>query len=94
MNHIFVAFIAYCLQVTFRRRLRLLAAGLMPRAALEKVSAIWMVDIHVPTTDPRVLVLPRYTDPDNEQKLLLSQLRRALPEQPTPRIRIEAIAAA
>ena len=86
MNHIFVAFIAYCLQVTFRRRLRLLAAGLMPRAALEKVSAIWMVDIHVPTTD--------YTDPDNEQKLLLSQLRRALPEQPTPRIRIEAIAAA
>ena len=34
--HIFVAFIAYCLHVTLRRRLHKLAPGLTPRAVLEK----------------------------------------------------------
>ena len=38
--HIFVAFLAYCLQVTLKQRLRALAPGLTPRAALEKFSAI------------------------------------------------------
>jgi hypothetical protein len=92
--HIFVAFIAYCLQVTLKHRLRLLAPGLTPRAALEKMRAIQMVDVHLPTTDGRVLVLPRYTQPDNDQKLLLSQLKLTLPDQPPPRIRAEAVAAA
>jgi transposase len=91
--HIFVAFIAYCLQVTLKHRLRLLAPGLTPRAALEKMSAIQMVDVQVPTTDGRVLTLPRYTQPDNDQKLLLSQLRLNLPKQPPPRIRANAAAA-
>ena len=53
-----------------------------------------MVDVHVPTTDGRVLVLPRYTQPENDQKLLLSQLRLTLPEQPPPRIRAQTLAAA
>ena len=92
--HIFVAFIAYCLQVTLKHRLRLLAPGLTPRAALEKMCAIQMVDVHVPTTDGRVLVLPRYTQPENDQRLLLSQLRLTLPDQPPPRIRAKALAAA
>jgi IS4 transposase len=92
--HIFVAFIAYCLQVTLKHRLRLLAPGLTPRAALEKMRAIQMVDVHVPTTDGRVLILPRYTQPENDQKLLLSQLRLTLPDQPSPRIRTKALAAA
>ncbi len=91
--HIFVAFIAYCLQVTLKHRLRALAPGLTPRAALEKLAAIQMVDVQVPTTDGRLLVLPRFTQPDNDQKLLLSQLKLALPEQPPPRIRVHAVAA-
>ena len=33
--HIFVAFLAYCLHVTLRARLKPLAPGLMPRAVLE-----------------------------------------------------------
>ena len=33
--HIFVAFLAYCLQVTLKARLRPLAPGLTPRSALE-----------------------------------------------------------
>jgi len=44
--HIFVAFLVYCLQVTLKARLRPLAPGLTPRSALEKFSAIKMVDVH------------------------------------------------
>ena len=84
--HIFVAFLAYCLQVTLKARLRPLAAGLTPRAALENLAAIQMVDVHLPTTDGRHLVLSRYTQPEPEQKILLDQLRLALPPQPPPRI--------
>ncbi len=61
--HIFVSFLAYCLYVTLRQRLRTLAPGLTPRAVLEKMSAIQMVDVRVPTTDGRLLILPRYTPP-------------------------------
>jgi len=84
--HIFVAFIAYCLQVTLKQRLRALAPGLTPRAALEKLAPMHMVDVRVPTTDGRVLILPRYTQPDTDQQLLLAQLKLTLPEQPPPRI--------
>lgn len=84
--HIFVAFVAYCLQVTLKQRLRGLAAGLTPRAALEKFAVMQMVDVHLPTTDGRRLVLPRYTQPEKDQQLLLQQLKLQLPEQPPPRI--------
>lgn len=84
--HIFVAFLAYCLQVTLKARLRPLAPGLTPRSALEKFAAIQMVDVHLPTTDGRTLVLSRYTEPEPEQQLLLDRLRLRLPEQPPPRI--------
>jgi len=84
--HIFVAFLAYCLQVTLKARLRPLAPGLTPRSALEKFAAIQMVDVHLPTTDRRTLVLSRYTEPEPEQQLLLDRLRLRLPEQSPPRI--------
>jgi transposase len=84
--HIFVAFLAYCLQVTLKARLRPLAPGLTPRSALEKFAAIQMVNVHLPTTDGRTLVLSRYTEPESEQQLLLDRLRLRLPEQPPPRI--------
>ena len=84
--HIFVAFIAYCLQVTLKYRLKALAPGLTPRAALEKLAPMRMVDVRVPTTDGRVLILPRHTQPDADQQLLLSQLKLRLPDQPPPRI--------
>jgi transposase len=82
--HIFVAFMAYCLQVTLKHRLRALAPGLTPRAVLEKFTAMQRVDVHLPTTDGRYLILPRYTQSDEDQRLLLSQLKMALPQQPPP----------
>jgi hypothetical protein len=84
--HIFVAFMAYCLQVTLKHRLRALAPGLTPRAGLEKFTAMQMVDVHLPTTDGRYLILPRYTQPDRDQRLLLSQMKMELPKQPPPKI--------
>jgi len=92
--HIFVAFIAYCLQVTLKYRLKALAPGLSPRAALEKLAPIQMVDVRLPTTDSRLLILPRYTQPDADQQLLLSQLKLTLPDQPPPRIQSQTARAA
>jgi transposase len=84
--HIFVAFIAYCLQVTLRARLRPLASGLTARAVLDKFAAIQMLDVHFPTTDGRTLILSRYTQPQTDQKILLDRLGWTLPAQPPPRI--------
>jgi len=84
--HIFVAFLAYCLHVTLRRWLRDLAPGLTPRSVLEKFAAVQMIDVHLPTTDGRHVILPRYTQPEKELQVLLDQLKLSLPEQPPPRI--------
>jgi transposase len=84
--HILVAFLAYCLTVTLKHRLRTHAPGLTPRAVLEKLATIQMLDVSFPTTDGRRLVMPRYTEPNPEQALLLHQLNLVLPQQPPPRI--------
>ena len=84
--HIFVAFIAYALQATLRRRLRDLAPGLTPRSVLEKFGSMQMIDIHLPTTDGRKIIMSRYTQPEPELQILLKQLRLSLPKQPPPRV--------
>jgi transposase len=84
--HIFIAFLSYCLHVTLRRRLRDLAPGLTPRATLEKFSAMQMIDVYLPTSDGRTIILSRYTQPENDLQLLLSQLKLQLPDQPPPKI--------
>ena len=88
-SHIFVAFIAYCLQVTLKQRLRSLAPGLTPRSALEQFAKIQMLDVHLPTTDGRCIVLRRYTQPEKENLLLLDQLKLQLPDQPPPKITLK-----
>ena len=84
--HIFVAFLAYCLHVTLRARLEPLAPGLTPRAVLDKLAAVQMLDVHFPTTDGRTLILSRYTELAADHKMLVKQLKLDLPPQPPPRI--------
>jgi transposase len=84
--HILVAFLAYCLTVTLKHRLKAHAPGLTPRAVLEKLASIQMLDVSFPTTDGRCLVMPRYTEPSPEQALMLHHLNLVLPQQPPPRI--------
>jgi transposase len=84
--HIFVAFLAYCLHVSLRARLRPVAPGLTPRSVLEKFGAIQMLDVHFPTSDQRELVFCRYTQPEKDLKMILAQLGWELPPQSPPRI--------
>jgi hypothetical protein len=84
--HIFVSFLAYCLHVTLGQRLRTLAPGLTPRSVLEKFAAVQMIDVHLPTTVGREIILTRTTQPEPELKLLLDKLRLELPPQSPPKI--------
>jgi transposase len=87
--HILVAFLAYCLIVTLKNRLQALAPGLTPKAVLEKFAAIQMLDVWLPTSDNRWLLMPRYTQPEAEQAVLLHKLQLHLPQQPPPRIKLQ-----
>jgi transposase len=84
--HILVAFLAYCLTVTLKHRLTAYAPGLTPRAVIEKMGAIQILDVILPTTDGRCLVMPRHTEPEPDLALLLHHLKLTLPPQPPPRI--------
>ena len=90
--HIFIAFLAYCLHVTLDRRLHALAPGLTPRSAIENFAAVQMIDLHIPTTDGRELLLTRYTEPEPELALLIHKLKFVLPAQPSPKISPSQIA--
>ena len=76
--HILVAFLAYCLLVTLKNRLQALAPGLTPRAVLEKLATIQMLEVWLPTTDGRWLVMPRFTQPEADQVILLHKLKLVL----------------
>ena len=56
------------------------------RSILEKASAIQMIDVHLPTTDGRHIVLSRYTQPEKDLALILAQLGLTLPPQPPPKV--------
>ena len=84
--HIFVSFLAYCLHTTLRNLARERAAGLTSDAILKKLSSIQMIDIHLPTTDGRHIVMSRYTQPEKDVSLLLAQLGLSLPDQPPPKV--------
>jgi hypothetical protein len=84
--HTFICFLAYSLQVTLKARLRQTASGLTPRAVLEKFAAVQMIDVHLPTSDGREIVMSRYTQPEKDLQLLLDQLHLTLPTQSPPKI--------
>ena len=84
--HIMVCFLAYCVHVTLREKLRRHAPGLTPRQVLDHLGKLQMIDVHLPATDGRELLLRRRTEPNAEQQLLLSQLHLVLPAQPPPKI--------
>ena len=69
------------------------APGLTAQSVLEQLAAIQMIDVHVPVSDGRCLVLPRYTEPEPEQALLLKKLKLTLPQQPPPKIYASQLAA-
>jgi transposase len=88
--HIFVAYLAYCLQVTLQGKLRQVAGGLTARAVLEKFATMQMMDVYFPTEERgKELVFRRYTQAEKDHQILLSQLGWQLPEQPPPRLSVK-----
>ena len=84
--HVFVCFLAYCLQVSLRHQLRAKAPGLTVRQVLEKFGRMQMMDVHFPTTDGRDILFVRYTQPEKDHQLILAQMNWKLPPQSPPRI--------
>ena len=84
--HIFTSFMALCLLTTLRALAREHAPGLTPRQIIEKMKTVKMVDVVMPTTDGRVVTLPRYVEPKEDVALLLGALGLTLPAQPAPKI--------
>ena len=85
-SHIFITFSGLLHADTLTRRLHALAPGLTARSALEKFAVVQMIDVHLPTTDGREILLTRYTHPEPELQLLIDRLKLRLPPQPPPRI--------
>ncbi len=84
--HIFIAFLGYCLQTTLRQKLKTSAPGLTSQSVLEIFSKIQLLDVTIPTQDNRTLHLQRYTEPEQEHKILLEKLNLKLPAQAPPKI--------
>ena len=53
---------------------------------LEKFATLQMLDVHLPTSDGREIIMTRYTHPEKDLQLLLDQLKLNLPGQAPPRI--------
>lgn len=84
--HLFIAFLPCCLHVTLARRWRDLAPGLTPRPVLEKLRALQRLDVPLPTTDGRAVLLTRYPQPEADQRLIVEKRKLPLPEPPPPQI--------
>ena len=84
--HIFTAFMALCLQATLKAIAHEHAPGLTPRQIIDKMKTIKMIDVKMPTTDGRMVTLPRYVEPKEDVALILSKLGFTLPKQPPPKI--------
>ena len=72
--HLFITSLAYCLAITLRQQLRGLAGGVMPRTIFEKLATVQMLDVVVPMTDGREMLLVRRTEPERDVILFLDQL--------------------
>jgi len=84
--HIFVAFLAYCLAVTLRQKLRFHAPGLTATEVFDKLGTIMMIDVRIPTADGRMLEMRRYSQPEIVHRIILDKLKMNLPKQSPPKV--------
>lgn len=84
--HIMVAFLSYCLWVCLKQKLRAVAPSLTPWQMLDQFGRIVQVEVWFKLRKGGAICLPRITQPESAQALLLHQLNWALPEQPPPKI--------
>ena len=80
---------AYGLSVTMKHRLTALVPGLTPRAVLEKLAILQMLDVCLSTTDGYWLIMPRYTQPAPELLLMLRRVGAEIRGRRSSRIKAE-----
>ena len=51
----------------------------MPRVVFEKLATVQLLDVRIPTTDGRELLLVRRNEPNRDVALLLARLNLTLP---------------
>jgi len=84
--HVMIAFLGYALWACLKQKLRAVAGAITPARTLESLAGILMVEVWFNLRDGRRICLPRITEPEAEQQLLLHHLRWSLPKQPPPKI--------
>jgi transposase len=84
--HVLVAFLGYCLWVCLRKKAQRIAPSLTPWQILQQLGQIALVEVWFELRDGHTICLPRITQPEPVQALLLQQLNWQLPQQPPPRI--------
>jgi transposase len=84
--HVMVAFLGYCLWVCLKQKLKATAPGLSPWQVLDQFKRIVQVEVWFKLRAGGAICLPRITQPEPAQAMLLHQLDWSLPEQPPPRI--------
>lgn len=84
--HIMVAFLGYCLWVCLKQKLKAAAPGLSPWQLLDQFKRIVQVEVWFKLKAGGAICLPRITQPESAQAMLLHQMGWSLPEQSPPRI--------
>jgi len=84
--HVMVAFLGYCLWVCLKQKLRAVAPSLTPWQLLDQFGRIVQVEVWFKLRAGGAICLPRITQPEPAQGMLLHQLGWSLPEQPPPKI--------
>jgi transposase len=84
--HVMVAFLGYCLWVCLKQRLRAAAPSLTPWQLLDQFGRVVQVEVWFKLRAGGAICLPRITQPEPAQAILLHQLGWSLPKQPPPKI--------
>lgn len=84
--HVMVAFLGYCRWVCLKQKLKAAAPSLTPWQLLDQFGRIVQVEVWFKLRAGGAIGLPRITQPEPAQAILLHQLGWNLPEQPPPRI--------
>lgn len=84
--HVMVAFLGYCLWVCLKQKLKAAGPGLTPWQLLDQFKRIVQVEVWFKLKAGGAICLPRITQPEAAQSLLLHQMGWSLPEQSPPKI--------
>jgi transposase len=84
--HILIAFLGYCLWICLKQKLRAAAGSLTPAQVIHSLKHILLVEVWFDLRKGGRICLPRITQPEAAQQLILHHLGWSLPEQPPPTI--------